>query len=80
MNFDLRLKTRFKIVMAKVDKDVLESACKSGDLQSILKYKGKSLQIRYSEFPANGGTSLHLAAQYVQISGSMILFHVMSLQ
>ena len=49
--------------MARVDKDVLLSACKTGALDKILKYKGLNLQVRYSVTP--NSTSLHIAAGYV---------------
>ena len=52
--------------MARVDKDVLLSACETGALDKILKYKGLNLQVRLyhkdSDAVAPNSTSLHIAA------------------
>ena len=49
--------------MARVDKDVLLSACETGALDKILKYKGLNLQVLYKDYLTTKSTSLHIAAQ-----------------
>ena len=51
--------------MVRVDKDVLLSACETGALDKILKYKGLNLQVRYTDGWIPKSTSLHIAARYV---------------